>query len=280
MPPITLAFIKKDHSGLKTPKSFEDFINKEISNGFVLDGIQRLSTLWRAYDEAKDAEFPLAQSLFVNVLVCKSMDNLLYRMITLNNGQRPMTTRHQIEILSSNLFEFSNGGVTITKEKDGVRRRSGIFSQSDFVLGYMAFLSNSTNVDSQKLIQEKLDELLASKILEHDPTQDTTQFADVIELISKFVENEYLDKWFRTSNNLIGFCSSIRGSHDSINKMSAKKFETFIRSFEEAFRSFDVSKIKLGRARRNAVSYAIKNAKKLSNTEPSEIMDKLVDVLE
>ena len=280
MPPITLAFIKDDHSQLKTTSDFEKFIRKEISNGFILDGIQRLSTLRRAFDEGVDNEFPLDQSLFINVLICTSMDNLLYRMITLNNGQKPMTTRHQIEILSSNLFNFDSEEIEVLKEKDGTRRAPGLFSQSDFVLGYMAYLSSTTNVDSQKLIQDKLDDLLASKILEHDPTKDTTQFSDVIQLIAKLIKSKDIDHWFKNNNNLIGFCSSVRTCHDFILRMSPAKFENFVKNFEEAFKSFNVSKLKVGRDRRNAVSYAIKNIRKISNYTADEIMDKLVEVLE
>lgn len=280
MPPITLAFIRKNQRGLNTVSNFEKFVNANIADGFILDGIQRLSTLKRAYDESSGSGFPNQQSLFVNVIVCNSMDNLLYRMITLNNGQRPMTTRHQIEILTGNLFAFDSDGVMLATEKERLRRRSGVFAQGDFVLGYMAFLSSSTNVDSQKLIQEKLDELLANKILEHDPTQDTMQFSDVIDLVSTYIKNPYLERWFRTGNNLIGFCSAARSGFKVLKRMSPLEFEQFIKNVEEAFRSFDVSKIKLGRARRNAVSYAVKNVGKLSGSSVSDITDKLVDVLE
>ncbi|CAJ0813219.1 hypothetical protein [Ralstonia flaminis] len=279
MPPITLAFIDPDHINVNTAAKFGAFVTKNIENGFILDGIQRLSTLQRAHNEHED-KFPIEQPIFVNILLCKSMDNLLYRMITLNNGQRPMTTRHQIEILTANLFNFSDGDIDLTTEKSGLRRKPGIFSHSDFVLGYMAFLSNSTNVDSQKLIQEKLDDLLASKILEHDPTENSVQFSEVVDLIKILTEDENLDKWFRINNNLIGFCAGIRKSYTPIRRMNTKKVRDAISSFEEAFRSFDVSKIKLGRARRNAVEYFILNAKKMFGASATEITDKLVDVLE
>lgn len=279
MPPITLAFIDPNHNSINTPAKFSKFVADNIDNGFILDGIQRLSTLHRAFNEHED-EFPFEQPIFVNILLCKSMDNLLYRMITLNNGQRPMTTRHQIEILTANLFDFSDGELDLATEKSGVRRKPGIFSQSDFVLGYMAFLSNSTNVDSQKLIQEKLDDLLASKILEHDPTENSIQFSDVIDLIQVLTKDDVLDKWLRVNNNLIGFCAGIRKGYDHIKKLKIEKIREGVTNFEEAFRSFDVSKIKLGRARRNAVEHFISNAKKQFGASATEITDKLVDVLE
>ena len=48
--------------------------------------------------------------LYANLLICESMDRLLYRMITLNNGQKPMSARHQIEILAGNIFDFDHLG--------------------------------------------------------------------------------------------------------------------------------------------------------------------------
>ena len=280
MPPITLAFVRKSMVGLSTPAGFKNFLNKNIQNAFVLDGIQRLSTLKRAYDSSKN-DFPLNQPLFINVLVCQSTDNLLYRMITLNNGQRPMTTRHQIEILTSNMFDGDDETVTLVKEKDGKRRQRGVFAKSDFVLGYIAFLSNSTTVDSQKLIQEKLDELIANKILEHDPIAGEVQFSEILELIRNLVDvSDSVDKWFRISNNLIGFCAGARAGYPSLIKATPESFSEFIERFEKAFGSFDVSKLKLGRARRNSVAAVIKSFKLLAKKDISAITEKLVNVIE
>lgn len=278
MPSITLAFVRKSLSGLDTKAGFTRFLNANIEKAFVLDGIQRLSTLERAYSSHDD--FPSGQPLFVNVLVCKSTDNLLYRMITLNNGQRPMTTRHQIEILTANLFEGNDETVTLKTEKDGARKQYGVFPKADFVLGYIAFLSGSTTVDSQKLIQEKLDELIASKILEHDPTEDSIQFSEVMELIGKLAANPDLDKWFKVSNNLIGFCAGIKTSYENVSKASSDNFLGFINNLEDAFKAFDVSKIKLGRARRNAVFAVIRQYRQMSKKSSAELTEKLIDVIE
>ena len=96
------------------------------------------------------------------------MDSLLYRMITLNNGQRPMTMRHQVEILMEQV-DFSGTSLKIRTEKEGGIRKEGYFRRADVVLAYLAFLSGSTTVDTQKLIQERLDQILAAKVLEAPP---------------------------------------------------------------------------------------------------------------
>ena len=280
MPPITLAFVRKSMDGLTDPKIFEKFLLDNIGDAFVLDGIQRLSTLKRAHDPSS-ASFPVDQPMFLNVLVCDSTDNLLYRMITLNNGQRPMTTRHQIEILTMNVFEGDGENIHLVKEKDNVRKQRGVFSKGDFVLGYIAFLSGSTTVDSQKLIQEKLDELIANKILEHDPVIGAVQFSEILELIGKYVnDEEELDKWFKLPNNLIGFCAGVKSSYAVMKITSAAQFLQFVIKFESALASFDVSKLKLGRARRESVAAVVKSYKALGKKDTDAITEKLIGVIE
>jgi hypothetical protein len=279
MPPITIAFIESEDINFNNFDNAElgKYANDNIPQGFILDGIQRLNTLQRAAHENKDS-FPYDKSLYLSVLICSSTDNLLYRMITLNNGQRPMTTRHQVEILTSNLFDFSDVDIQIATEKSNGRRR-GSFKQGDFVLAYLAFLSNSTTIDNQKLIEEKLDELLAFKILETDITEPDIEFSEVLTLIERFSENEESKKWFKNVNSLIGFCSTIRKSYVAVNQYSNEQFAEIIEKFEKAFSSFSISKIRLGQARRNAVSYLISNFEQLQNFNNLELMEKIATVV-
>lgn len=63
---------------------------------------KELNTLSRIDADKLD----MSRILYCNILISDSMDRLLYRMITLNNGQKPMSARHQIEILAGNIFDF------------------------------------------------------------------------------------------------------------------------------------------------------------------------------
>ncbi|WP_241151507.1 hypothetical protein, partial [Pseudomonas viridiflava] len=91
MPPITVAFVTDKEFGANN--EIEDYVNENIDASFVLDGIQRLNTLYRA---AEEVEFGDDYVIYINFILCDSVEKLLYRMITLNNGQRPMTPRHQV----------------------------------------------------------------------------------------------------------------------------------------------------------------------------------------
>lgn len=279
MPPITIAFVDEGQTDIDQldHDQLQKYVNENIESGFILDGIQRLNTLHRAAGETA-ANVLGDRPLYFTVLICRSMDNLLYRMITLNNGQRPMTTRHQIEILTANLFEFSDSPLPIKTEKGNSRRR-GTFKQADFVLAYLAFLSNSTAIDNQKLIEEKLDELLAFKILETDLTKSSVQFQEVLSLVDRFVTDEYLKSWFKNANNLIGFCSAVRKSYPSLEHFSNEDFGPVVVEFEKAFSSFSVSKIRLGQARRNAVSLFITQIEQFKDFNHLEMMEKMAAVI-
>lgn len=207
------------------------------------------------------------------------MDNLLYRMITLNNGQKPMSARHQIEILTANLFEFEGSEMPIFTEREAKRLKIKVaFNKSDFIKGYLGFLANSTNIENQKIIEEKLDELIADKILESNITEDELEFSDVVGLINRFSTNEKIFKWFKNANNLIGFCVGIKSNFQTINETQTESFNDSIRLFEQAFESFNFSKIKVGRIRRNLVSYFIKNYSELSDVDVLDLVDTLSQV--
>ena len=113
MPSITIAIMDEYPEEIISEK-LEGYLQEKIQNSFVLDGIQRLSTLKRASEKQG---FDKSRPLFVDILICKSMNKLLYRMITLNNGQKPMSARHQIEILASKLINFEEFDIEMISEK-------------------------------------------------------------------------------------------------------------------------------------------------------------------
>ena len=56
----------------------------------------------------------------------------------------------------------------------------------------LAFLSNSTNIENQRIIEDQMDALIAEKILENSPSINHIEYYDVIKLIEKFSENPKL----------------------------------------------------------------------------------------
>lgn len=282
MPPLTLAFID-ENAGLGMESSCEEvgeYINSNISSGFVLDGIQRLNTVKNV---SSSDDFKSDRPIFFNVLICPSHDKLLYRMITLNNGQKPMTARHQIEVLLGRIYEFNGDNINIVSEKDAAARRTRwAFKKSSFINAYLAFLSDSTNIDSKKIIEEKLDELLATRIIEKGVDDMPFEFSCVIDFVGDFSRNPEVYEWFKNDNNLIGFAVGVRRAYALLKDMGEDDFHEIIKSFESAFAALDVSKIKVGSARRRYVSEYFDRLDKImqKNMGPTETLSYLMERLD
>jgi hypothetical protein len=273
MPPITIAIVVESIEEFKDKEVLEiqNLISEKKENIYILDGIQRLNTLKKAYSEdIKDFK------IYFNLLIADSDDRLLYRMITLNNGQKPMSARHQIEVLAHNIFDFDNVPLNIQTEKARSKKIiKGSFDKGDIIKGYISYLSESVNIDNQKIIESKMDELIADKIIESDVTQGNSQFYKVIEKIEIFIDDDYLLKWFKQSNNLIGYCAGIGKSYEIIEQENKESFKEMIEKFESSFQSFDISKIKLGHLRRLTVQYFISKYGNMKPLSQYEIEDSL-----
>lgn len=272
MPNITIA-IKVDREMEKTEMIDAAFLNENLHNAFILDGIQRLNTMQRISSEES---FPNSRPLYCNILICDSMDRLLYRMITLNNGQKPMTARHQIEILASNIFDFDKISILAVSEKEKNKKRlkkDDVMSKEVLIKGYLAYVSGSINIDNQKIIEEKMNEIIAEQIMESNIANNENEFKDVIDYVDSLLKNEKLNSWFKTPNNFIGFCASMNNSFDEVKKLSLEDITNKISLFEGAFSALDVSKIRLGQARRKLVFKFFTKINELGCYSVSELID-------
>lgn len=279
MPPLTLSFIHTFNNNNIDVDMATTFVNNSIEEGFVLDGIQRLNTLKRAHAENPDA-LDEGRPLYLNILICDSADKLLYRMITLNNGQRPMTARHQIEILMDNLYDFSALDITIVSEKEqGKNPLRGSFAKADMLKAYLAYISSSVNIDNQKIIESKMDELLISKVIDAHLSERTNEFSDVVRLIARLSQDEDIYRWFRAINNLIGFCAGISDSYNDLRNEPTERFRRSIDMFETAMGYFNISKVKLGVVRRRAAEYFIRNYLHNSSLNENEFLDRLSQIV-
>jgi hypothetical protein len=246
MPPITLAFVDADNSANLEPRSVANFINGNIANGYILDGMQRLTTL---RDASEDPEFNPNRSLQVNVIIAERYDLLLYRMITLNNGQRPMTARHQIEMLTKGMLDTEGLSIPIVWEKEQEAVKGG-FKRADIAEAYTAFLTNSVNNQNSRIIETKLDEILVGKVMDSNITESEVSFHDILELVEGFSEDISAREWLRLGNNLIGFSVGAKDSYETLKRLSAEDFGNAAKTFDSAFEAINVSKINVGKTRR------------------------------
>jgi len=275
MPPLTLAFINKDEK-ITTLEELNSFIKKNINKGFILDGIQRLNTLKKASEQKN---FDQTKEIYFNVIIAENKDKLLYRMITLNNGQKGMTPRHQIEILTKELFDFGELNIKIQTEKEkSTFSYKNSFSLGDIAKGYMAFLTNNVNNENSKIIEEKMDQILVGRILDNDINKNAIEFYDVLKLVDKHSENIYCLNWFQIVNNFIGFSVGITKSFYFINNINSTELEEILKKFEKSFKTLNTSKINLGKFRRELSKEYISNIEDYSIYSEYELDDKFFEL--
>lgn len=276
MPSITIAFVDKTITAESTKEEVISFFDKNYKKSFVLDGIQRLNTLSRV---ANSEEINLNKKLYLNIVYSDSVDKLLYRMITLNNGQKPMTPRHQVEVMMANVFDFNELGIQVQTEKErAVKIKMNSFNKSDLVQAYLAYMANSPMVDNKKIIQEKMDELIVNKIVSAEKSEQDSSFENVIKSLAKFQKSAVSLKWLKQANNLVGFAVGMKTSSKTIMPLTVEEFEKSIQTFDKAFSDFNPSKIKMGKLRRELSFEFFKNYSKLKDLDSLELLEYFSDL--
>lgn len=160
IPPIVLALTSgsgnfDEGSDLE---EFEKFVNDNKEHLVILDGLQRTYTILDLLSELKTAKdedsLRKVQSNKIRVEIYVGLNRLgiLYRMLTLNTGQTPMSLRQQIEILYLDYIDTNVAGVELIREADGkTASRLNQYNFKDIVEGFNAYL------DRDELPIEKAD---------------------------------------------------------------------------------------------------------------------------
>lgn len=165
LPTITLAaspLIAKELKNLCNSGQLELLRDRLSAAGGVniLDGLQRTYIL---HDLASEGhEFLELQSVHLEIRIEESLNNLIYRIIVLNAGQKPMSMRHQIEVLFSAFkptLEQEIPNLDLFTEIDNERRtRSRKYALSIMATAYHAFLVKSPEVEKQNIVAQKISE--------------------------------------------------------------------------------------------------------------------------
>ncbi|KGB59022.1 hypothetical protein [Sphingopyxis sp. LC363] len=269
MPPITLAFVNPAHASDLNAANIQAFVEENISEGYILDGMQRLNTLW---DASNEIGFNPDGSLSVNVIIAERYDLLLYRMITLNNGQKPMTARHQIEMLTKGVLNIGHPDMVIVSEKETESvKPHGAFRKSDIASAYTAFLTNSVNNENSRIIESKLDEILVGKVMDSDLTTSNVSFSDILDQVARFSADTISRDWLRLGNNLVGFAVGAKRSFEQLKVISKDHFRVLTETFDEAFSALNVSKINVGKFRRELSMHFFANLDRYQDADADEI---------
>lgn len=128
---------------------------------YIIDGLQRTNAIRQTADELNEREREsfLSQKVRLELWINIPFGALAYRMLLLNAGQKPMSIRHQVEILSMKLQEELSPipGITILTSVEGRRRtQQGQFHLAKLAQAFQAWLQGQPSVDLKNLVMEQL----------------------------------------------------------------------------------------------------------------------------
>lgn len=277
MPPITLAFVSKHNARLSAADELSDFVNTNIGTGYILDGLQRLNTLKSA---SSNENFDSKRKIYLNIIIAEKHDLLLYRMITLNNGQKPMTPRHQVEILTESLLNFEHlKNINIQTEKDTEEEIiRGAFKLGDIAAAYTAFLTDNVNNQNNKIIDEKMNEIIVGRVMDSDLASVETEFGQIIELVDRICFNDQAKKWLKIQNNLIGFTVGIKNNFGEVKDLDPNFAAEQMDKFDDAFDVINPSKVNVGRFRRELSRAYFEKFGHYADMAMEEVADSFVDL--
>ena len=128
----------------------------------ILDGLQRTYTLGECLHALRDDPEGLARFssrlIRLEVYVGLNKTGILYRMLTLNTGQTPMSFRHQIEMLYRDHLDneqLPNGIVVLREAEEKRARGAAKYKFAEVVDMYYAFSTGrAESIDRQTLVNQ------------------------------------------------------------------------------------------------------------------------------
>ncbi|OAN48052.1 hypothetical protein A6A04_04655 [Paramagnetospirillum marisnigri] len=260
----------------------------------IVDGLQRTNALRQTLAELNDDERSvfLLRSLRLEIWVNIAFFPLAYRMLLLNAGQRPMSMKHQIDILSGGLAEDLQDlpGIEIIRLKDHKRRvRPGQFHLSTLAQAFQAWMQRSPNVDRTNLVVETMvvDEALESlgiDLTDNNGNQRDgfRQFVDWLLRLDRSLGEEQ-NRFFGNDTVVLGFAAAIGFAHknetlqdrlsNAMTKMihdaeMDKENPLGVFTFEQIRKSIDAKRSNVGEATRALVFRAVREYIMQDGTSP------------
>jgi hypothetical protein len=151
----------------------------------ILDGLQRTFIL---SDLEKDGHLPAEGTVLLEYWLEDDIKHLIYRIIVLNAGRKPMSMRHQVELLFQSLqkqIETRIPGIEMYRERDQTRRRGPKkFALDRIALAYHCFLLKTHDIERDSIVAQELKE---SEVLSASEEALGTQFELFIKYLSRYV---------------------------------------------------------------------------------------------
>lgn len=161
----------------------------------ILDGLQRTYSLIETYKNHKEYFDSLDEKYNLRIEIYLSIDDtgILYRMLTLNTGQTPMSLRHQLEILFSKYLGSEIENVNVIKDIDDASVKNiSDYKFSDLIEGYNSF------IELNELPMDRFDVLQSVRTIKFisdtkSNLMDFPKFVKSFNLIARKFDLQFLD---------------------------------------------------------------------------------------
>lgn len=239
IPPIVLALSNDIQENIDIDNSNDDiiidYINRHKDKLIILDGLQRTHLLIDIDQDLHSQSNRDALNKFYKhklrfeIYLGIEKIGILYRMLTLNTGQSPMSVRHQIEILYSNYLDESiSSEIKLLKEADEAKEVDEVtphkikiaeYRFNDVIDGFTSYLlRDEASLDRRDLLEiikslENLAQDKENKDLFKDYIITYHEFVKKIRQLSGDWKFDFDDQQIRLSSKPFG---------DSVDKIFTK----------------------------------------------------------
>ena len=211
-------------------------------NIYILDGLQRTYIINDLIESG--VKFKRGQKLLLEIWLEPNIKHLIYRLIVLNAGQKPMSMRHQVELLFMTMQDKLSEEIIdleLFNEKDETRRNSPKkFPFDRIVASYYCFLTKSPEEKRENIVVQQMNELEVFNSSEDTLSQsffDFTKFlksyvdldVEVFRIYEKFSEEGIKSpkNWLAEDNVINSFFAAI--AQYSTDPILSKRVERAIK---------------------------------------------------
>ena len=256
--------------------------NVTSQNVYIIDGLQRTNAIRQTLEEITDEDEKmnfLSRNTRLEIWLEIPFSALAYRMLVLNAGQKPMSIKHQIEILSMKLQEELStiDGIDIFSSLEPRRRtRGGQFQLAKLAQAFQAWLQGQPNVDLRNAVMEQMLADTAIETLGASLESDGPQIANdgFHRLVQWIVSIDLLmpedtNSFFGNETVLLGLAAAV-GSSERNPQLKERVWSCLqnigqsyhqnpisdhlsVRQFDELRKGIDVSTRNVGQATRDMV---------------------------
>lgn len=219
IPPIVLALTSIDAKTKLDENTITKYILAHKNNLVILDGLQRTYSLVDLSEElhaSKDEQNYAkvrAQKIRVEIYVGINRVGILYRMLTLNTGQTPMSLRQQIEMLYLDYAKIPMPGIVLIREAEGKYvNEINEYNFREIIEGFNSYLErNELPIERADLLEnikslEKLSQENAESDIFKDYVETWHSFIEKIDAVTKGAE---LPEDFEQNNGMIWGATSV-----------------------------------------------------------------------